>query len=88
MGVDRGWNGFGTDGVDEVAHLELGGAEHRGVGLGGQQGRERGERGHQAVGETADETIRARWRVEHVGPLVELLTLDDTPEWNDLWTAA
>ena len=30
----------------------------------------------------------ARWRVEPVGPLVELLALDDTPEWNDLWTAA
>jgi hypothetical protein len=30
----------------------------------------------------------ARWRAEHVGPLVELLALSDTPEWNDLWTAA
>ena len=30
----------------------------------------------------------AHWRVEHVGPLVELLALYDTPEWNDLWTAA
>jgi hypothetical protein len=30
----------------------------------------------------------ARWRVEHVGPLVELIALSDTPEWNDLWIAA
>lgn len=30
----------------------------------------------------------ARWRVEHVGPLVELIALSDTPEWDDLWTAA
>ena len=30
----------------------------------------------------------ARWRVEHVGPLVELIALSDTPEWGDLWTAA
>lgn len=30
----------------------------------------------------------ARWRVEHVGPLVELIALSSTPEWNDLWTAA
>lgn len=30
----------------------------------------------------------ARWRVEHVGPLVELIALSHTPEWNDLWTAA
>lgn len=30
----------------------------------------------------------ARWKVEHVGPLVELLALSQTPEWNDLWTAA
>ena len=30
----------------------------------------------------------ARWRVEHVGPLVELRALSHTPEWQDLWTAA
>ena len=30
----------------------------------------------------------ARWHVEHVGPLVELIALSDTPEWGDLWTAA
>lgn len=30
----------------------------------------------------------ARWRAEHVGPFVELIALSDTPEWNDLWTAA
>lgn len=30
----------------------------------------------------------ARWQVEHVGPLVELIALSDTPEWDDLWTAA
>lgn len=30
----------------------------------------------------------ARWRWEHVGPLVELLALSDTPEWHHLWTAA
>ncbi len=27
----------------------------------------------------------ARWRVEHVGPLVELLALSDTPEWAEYW---
>jgi hypothetical protein len=30
----------------------------------------------------------ARWKVEHVGPLVELIALSHTPEWNELWTAA
>lgn len=30
----------------------------------------------------------ARWRVEHVGPFVELSALFDTPDWDDLWTAA
>ena len=30
----------------------------------------------------------ARWRVRHVGPLVELVALLDTPDWNALWTAA
>jgi hypothetical protein len=30
----------------------------------------------------------ARWRVEHVGPLVELRALSHTPEWQDLWIAA
>ena len=30
----------------------------------------------------------ARWRWEHVGPLVELIALSDTPEWHRLWTAA
>lgn len=30
----------------------------------------------------------ARWRVEHVGPLVELRALYDTPEWDHLWIAA
>ena len=30
----------------------------------------------------------ARWRVEHVGPLVELRALSHTPNWQDLWTAA
>jgi hypothetical protein len=30
----------------------------------------------------------ARWRVEHVGPLVELRALSHTPEWQALWTAA
>ena len=30
----------------------------------------------------------ARWRVEHVGPLVELRALSHTPEWQTLWTAA
>lgn len=28
----------------------------------------------------------ARWRVEHVGPLVELVALADQPEWHHLWT--
>jgi hypothetical protein len=30
----------------------------------------------------------ARWRVEHVGPLVELRALSHTPDWQTLWTAA
>jgi hypothetical protein len=30
----------------------------------------------------------ARWRVEHVGPLVELRALSHAPEWQTLWTAA
>lgn len=30
----------------------------------------------------------ARWRVEHVGPLVELAAVIDTPEWHEFWTAA
>jgi hypothetical protein len=30
----------------------------------------------------------ARWRVEHVGPLVELAAVIDTPDWPALWTAA
>lgn len=30
----------------------------------------------------------ARWNVENVGPLVELLALSETPDWNTLWTAA
>lgn len=29
----------------------------------------------------------ARWRAEHVGPLVELRALSHTPEWHALWTA-
>ena len=30
----------------------------------------------------------ARWRVEHVGPLVELAAVIETPDWHDFWTAA
>jgi hypothetical protein len=30
----------------------------------------------------------ARWRVEHVGPLVELRALSHTPTWHTLWTVA
>lgn len=30
----------------------------------------------------------ARWRVEHVGPLVELAAVIDTPDWHLFWTAA
>jgi hypothetical protein len=30
----------------------------------------------------------ARWRVEHVGPLVELRALSHTPDWQTLWAAA
>jgi hypothetical protein len=29
----------------------------------------------------------ARWKVAHVGPLVELAALIDTPDWNALWAA-
>lgn len=30
----------------------------------------------------------ARWRGEHVGPLVELIAFSGTPEWHQHWTAA
>ncbi|AMV28008.1 hypothetical protein VT84_26625 [Gemmata sp. SH-PL17] len=30
----------------------------------------------------------ARWRAEHVGPLVELRALSHTPDWQALWAAA
>jgi hypothetical protein len=30
----------------------------------------------------------ARWKVEHVGPFVELRALSATPAWHELWTAA
>jgi hypothetical protein len=30
----------------------------------------------------------ARWRAEHVGPLVELRALSQTPAWQSLWVAA
>jgi hypothetical protein len=30
----------------------------------------------------------ARWRAEHVGPLVELIDLSSTPEWHHHWAAA
>lgn len=30
----------------------------------------------------------ARWRVQHVGPLIELRALSHTPDWQNLWTAA
>jgi hypothetical protein len=30
----------------------------------------------------------ARWRVEHVGPLIELAAVADTPDWHAFWTAA
>ena len=30
----------------------------------------------------------AKWKVAHVGPLVELAALIDTPDWSALWTAA
>ncbi len=29
----------------------------------------------------------AKWTGRHVGPLVELVALLDTPEWHALWTA-
>ena len=29
----------------------------------------------------------ARWRADHVGPLVELIALSSTPQWNQHWTA-
>ncbi len=29
----------------------------------------------------------ARWKAEHVGPLVELRALSHEPEWQNLWTA-
>lgn len=30
----------------------------------------------------------ARWKADHVGPLVELIALSDTPEWAELWIVA
>lgn len=30
----------------------------------------------------------ARWKLDHVGPFVELRALSETPEWHHLWTAA
>jgi len=30
----------------------------------------------------------ARWKVRHVGPLVELAAMIETPDWNGLWVAA
>ena len=30
----------------------------------------------------------ARWRAAHVGPLVEIIALADTPDWHAFWTAA
>ena len=30
----------------------------------------------------------ARWRPEHVSPLVELVALVDSPDWDAVWTAA
>ena len=27
----------------------------------------------------------ARWRADHVGPLVELVALIETPEWHEAW---
>jgi hypothetical protein len=30
----------------------------------------------------------ARWRVEHVGPLVELIALSETPDWQTFWATA
>lgn len=30
----------------------------------------------------------AKWKVAHVGPLVELAALIETPDWNAFWTAA
>ncbi len=29
----------------------------------------------------------ARWRAEHVGPLVEMIALADSPDWQPFWTA-
>lgn len=30
----------------------------------------------------------ARWRAEHVGPLVELIALSDSPDWQPFWATA
>jgi hypothetical protein len=30
----------------------------------------------------------ARWKADHVGPLVELIALSETPEWAELWVTA
>lgn len=81
-----------TDGLLRVAaylanhptHLDYAGRLSRGESIG--SGQVEG-----AIKELVNLRLKrtgARWRVEHVGPLVELLALSHTPEWHQLWTAA
>ena len=84
--------GESTDGLLSLAaylakhptHLDYAGRLHRGESIG--SGQVEG-----AVKELVNLRLKrtgAKWCVEHVGPLVELLALSDTPEWCNLWTAA
>ncbi len=85
-------DGHSTDGLLELAgylanhptHLDYAGRLSRGQSIG--SGQVEG-----AIKQLVNLRLKrtgARWRVEHVGPLVELIALSDTPEWNDLWVAA
>lgn len=70
--------------ANHPTHLDYAGRPSRGRGIG--SGQVEG-----AIKELVNLRLKgtgARWRVEHIGPLVELIALSDTPEWNDLWIAA
>ncbi len=57
-------------------------AEGRGIGSGAIEG---------AIEQNVNLRLKrtgARWRVDHVGPLVELRALSHTNQWQGLWTAA
>lgn len=64
-------------------HLDYAGrlAEGRSIGSGQVEG---------AIKQLVNRRLKrtgARWRPEHVGPLVELVALVDTPDWHEAWAA-